>query len=66
MGAATCAACGAIQPSPEPYYRSPRLNPPTIPPRETPPAAEPWSCAQCKESIDGQFTECWSCGAPRA
>lgn len=24
---------------------------------------EPWTCPQCGEQIEGQFTECWNCGA---
>lgn len=24
-----------------------------------------WTCGKCGESIEGQFTECWSCGATR-
>jgi hypothetical protein len=24
-----------------------------------------WSCARCGEKLEGQFTACWSCGAPR-
>ncbi|MFQ5902314.1 MAG: DUF2007 domain-containing protein [Candidatus Binatia bacterium] len=23
---------------------------------------KPWKCAKCGEEIEGQFTECWSCG----
>jgi len=26
---------------------------------------KPWRCGRCKEDIEGQFTECWSCGEPR-
>ena len=26
---------------------------------------ERWSCAQCGEALEGQFTECWNCGAAR-
>jgi hypothetical protein len=26
---------------------------------------ERWSCAQCGETLEGQFTECWKCGAGR-
>ncbi len=26
------------------------------------PAGKPWTCPQCGESIEAQFTECWSCG----
>jgi hypothetical protein len=26
---------------------------------------EPWVCAQCGESIEGQFTSCWQCGNDR-
>lgn len=25
----------------------------------------PWKCAACGESIEGQFTQCWRCGAFR-
>ena len=24
----------------------------------------PWICAQCGESVEPQFTQCWNCGAP--
>ena len=24
-----------------------------------------WRCAQCGEDLEGQFTECWSCGAAK-
>ena len=24
-----------------------------------------WTCAQCGENLEGQFTDCWKCGAPR-
>ena len=26
---------------------------------------ERWTCAQCGENLEGQFTECWKCGAAR-
>ena len=26
---------------------------------------EAWTCAQCGEKLEGQFTQCWSCGQPR-
>lgn len=26
---------------------------------------ERWSCAHCGESLEGQFTDCWNCGAAR-
>jgi len=26
---------------------------------------KPWRCAGCGEEIEGQFTECWSCGRSR-
>ena len=26
---------------------------------------EPWACPQCGEELEGQFRECWSCGAGR-
>jgi hypothetical protein len=34
--------------------RNPRVNEP------------PWKCASCGESCEGQFTQCWRCGAYRA
>jgi len=24
-----------------------------------------WRCPRCGERIEGQFSECWNCGAPR-
>ena len=24
-----------------------------------------WTCPRCAEKLEGQFTHCWSCGAPR-
>ena len=24
-----------------------------------------WRCASCGEQVEGQFTDCWSCGASR-
>ena len=24
-----------------------------------------WKCPRCGEALEGQFTECWKCGAPR-
>jgi hypothetical protein len=24
---------------------------------------ESWDCAQCGEKLEGQFTQCWKCGA---
>jgi hypothetical protein len=29
-------------------------------------AGPPWKCASCGESCEGQFTQCWRCGAYRA
>ena len=26
---------------------------------------EPWTCPQCSEAIEGQFTACWNCGSDR-
>jgi hypothetical protein len=26
---------------------------------------ERWTCAHCAENLEGQFTECWKCGATR-
>jgi hypothetical protein len=28
--------------------------------------SDDWVCIECGESIEGQFTECWRCGAARA
>lgn len=28
-------------------------------------SAPPWTCASCGEEIEGQFSACWNCGAPR-
>jgi hypothetical protein len=25
----------------------------------------PWKCPKCAEEIEGQFTECWKCGASK-
>ena len=25
----------------------------------------PWRCPSCSEQMEGQFTDCWSCGASR-
>jgi hypothetical protein len=25
-----------------------------------------WTCGVCGETLEGQFTACWSCGTPRA
>ena len=27
---------------------------------------KPWACVSCGETIEGQFSECWSCGCDRA
>lgn len=32
----------------------------------TPIVANQWVCTNCEESLEGQFTKCWQCGAPRA
>ena len=29
-------------------------------------AKPPWQCKSCGESLEGQFSACWHCGAPRA
>ena len=29
-------------------------------------AGPPWTCPQCCEQVEGQFTQCWKCGAERA
>ncbi|HYH43031.1 MAG TPA: DUF2007 domain-containing protein [Burkholderiales bacterium] len=26
-------------------------------------SGEAWACARCGEKLEGQFTQCWSCGA---
>lgn len=26
---------------------------------------ERWTCADCGEDLEGQFTDCWNCGAAR-
>ena len=31
-------------------------------PKEHPP---PWKCPKCGEKVEGQFSECWKCGAKR-
>jgi hypothetical protein len=28
-------------------------------------AHEQWPCPRCGEILEGQFTDCWNCGAPR-
>jgi hypothetical protein len=30
---------------------------------EAAPAGAPWTCAQCGEVLEPQFTTCWRCGA---
>jgi hypothetical protein len=29
-------------------------------------AGPPWNCPSCAETIEGQFTQCWRCGAYRS
>jgi hypothetical protein len=29
-------------------------------------SGEAWVCASCSEPLEGQFTQCWRCGATRA
>lgn len=29
-------------------------------------ANQPWKCSRCGQTIEPQFTECWSCGNPRS
>lgn len=29
------------------------------------PTADTWRCGRCREEIEGQFTQCWSCGTSR-
>ena len=31
---------------------------------ETDASDPPWRCASCGEQVEGQFTDCWCCGAP--
>ncbi len=33
--------------------------------RRPPPPAPPWTCAVCREWLEGQFDTCWKCGAQR-
>ena len=28
-------------------------------------SGERWTCAHCGEQLEGQFTQCWSCGAAK-
>ncbi|HYC43976.1 MAG TPA: DUF2007 domain-containing protein [Burkholderiales bacterium] len=28
-------------------------------------SGESWTCPACGEKLEGQFTQCWSCGTPR-
>jgi hypothetical protein len=28
-------------------------------------AKPPWQCPDCGEALEGQFSACWHCGAPR-
>ena len=28
-----------------------------------PPEGSPWTCPQCGEDVDGQFSVCWNCGS---
>ena len=28
-------------------------------------SGERWTCAQCGEALEGQFTACWNCGSAR-
>lgn len=30
-----------------------------------PEAVPPWQCPGCGEALEGQFSACWRCGAPR-
>ena len=32
---------------------------------EPPTASTSWTCPQCREDVESQFSECWSCGAER-
>lgn len=32
---------------------------------EREPSLPGWRCPQCGEKIEGQFSACWNCGAPR-
>ena len=34
-------------------------------PKKTSPQPAGWTCPECREAIDGQFTDCWQCGAGR-
>lgn len=55
-----CANCGYdLRGLPEP--RCPECGQPFL--RSVP--QPPWKCAQCGEECEGQFTQCWRCGADR-
>jgi len=28
-------------------------------------AGDPWTCSACGETLEPQFSQCWSCGVPR-
>lgn len=28
-------------------------------------SGEAWTCAECGEKLEGQFTQCWKCGAAK-
>ena len=32
---------------------------------EQAPTGPDWTCESCGEAIEGQFAQCWNCGAPR-
>jgi len=52
---------------PECDYDLRSVSAPRCPECGTPfrPRLEEWRCANCGESIEGQFTDCWHCGAGR-
>lgn len=35
------------------------------PATDSAPAPAPWVCPKCRETVEGQFTDCWSCQTPR-
>lgn len=56
----TCGKCGYdLRGLPEP--RCPECGTPFARPDH----GGPWTCPNCTEEIEGQFTDCWKCGTSR-